>query len=220
MNIAKYIDHTILKRDAISSEIEKICKEAKEYGFKSVCTHPIWTEKIKEELKGSDVLTCIVVGFPFGTNTTKSKIYEGLDAIERGAQELDYVVNVSKVHERDTEYLENELNEIRTATKGTTIKLIIETGLLSDEEKVYISKLAIAAKWDFIKTSTGINTTGATIEDVKLMKEIAGEDYQVKASGGVKTLEDAKNLIEAGATRIGTSNGTLIMDGLEVTEGY
>ncbi len=220
MNIAKYIDHTILKRDAVTGEIIKICDEAKQYGFASVCTFPIWIETIRKQLEGTGIKTCIVVGFPFGTQTIEAKVAEGRDAILKGAEELDYVITVSKVHERDTEYLKRELEEIRRATKGTTIKLIIETGLLTDDEKTYISQMAVDAGWDFIKTATGINTTGATVEDVKLMKAIAGDKAQVKASGGVKTIKDAEAMIDAGATRIGTSNGTLIMEGLEVTGGY
>ncbi len=223
MKINKYIDHTMLKRDAVTADVDAICDEAIKYDFAAVCTHPIWMEHVRKRLEGTGILAAAVVGFPFGTQTIESKVFEGVDAIKKGAQELDYVITVSKVHERDTEYLTRELTEIRKATQGTTIKLILETGLLDNEEKEYISKLAVDAGWDFIKTATGIMSTGATVEDVELMVNIAKEKgAQVKASGGVKTPEDAEAMIKAGATRIGSSNGVKLMRNEEITDadGY
>lgn len=220
MNLAKYIDHTILKRDAVTTEIEKVCDEAIKYGFASVCTFPIWITVLKNKLKDTDVKVCTVVGFPYGTQSIETKVFEGKDAISKGTNELDYVITVSKVHERDDAYLDRELSEIRKATEGTVIKLILETGLLTKEEIKYISKKAVDAGWDFIKTSTGIQTTGATLEDVQMMVEIAGNKAKVKASGGVRTYEEGVKYVEAGASRIGTSNGVALMEGEKVTEGY
>lgn len=220
IKINEYIDHTILKRDAVTSEIDKIIDEAIKYKFKTICIHPMWIEYSKQKLKKSDVKITTVLGFPYGTQTTETKIFEAKDAISKGADELDFVSAVSKVHEKDTKYLKNELNSIRKITKGKTIKLILETGLLNKEEIKYISKLAVDAKWDFIKTSTGVGTTGAKIEDVKIMKEIAGCKVQVKASGGVRSYDDAIKMIKAGATRIGTSNGVDIIEGRVSKEDY
>ncbi len=218
--INKYIDHTLLKRDAVKEDLDKIIAEAIKYEFKTICIHPIWIEYSKDKLKDSDIEITTVLGFPYGTQTIESKVFEAKDAIKKGADELDFVITVSKIHEKDDAYLKRELSEIREATKGNVIKLILETGLLSKDEIKYISKLAVDANWDFIKTSTGIQTTGATIEDVKIMKEIAQNKAEVKASGGVRKYEDAIALIEAGATRIGTSNGVDIMEGKVAKNDY
>lgn len=213
MEINKYIDHTILKRDAVASEVDKIINEAIKYEFKTICIHPTWLEYAKEKLQNTGVEITIVFGFPYGTQTTETKIAEAKDAMAKGADELDMVINVGRVHMQDTEFLRKELSEVRKATEGTVIKLILETGLLTKEEIKYAAELGVEAGWDFIKTSTGIETTGATVEDVKIMKEIAGEKSEVKASGGVRSYEDAVAMVEAGATRIGTSNGVDIMEG-------
>ncbi|BDU67582.1 MAG: deoxyribose-phosphate aldolase [Candidatus Tyloplasma litorale] len=213
MEINRYIDHTLLKRDAITKEVDNLIDEALKYNFRTVCIHPIWIKHAKSRLKGTDTNITAVIGFPYGTQTTESKIFEAKDAIKKGADELDFVSCVSRVHERKTSYLKKELKKIRKATKSKTIKLILETGLLTKEEIEYISKLAISAKWDFIKTSTGIETTGATLPNVKLMVELAGNKIKVKAAGGVKTLKDAQSYIDAGVKRIGTSNGVAIMEG-------
>lgn len=213
MKINKYIDHTILKRDAIKSEIDKIIDEAIKYEFKTICIHPTWIEHAKERLSNTDIGITVVFGFPYGTQTTETKIFEAKDALEKGATELDMVINVGKLHDNDIEYLKRELSLVREATKGVTIKLILETGLLTKDEIKIASKLGVDAKWDFIKTSTGIQTTGATTEDVKIMKDIAGNSSKVKASGGVRSYDDAVKMIEAGASRIGTSNGVDIMEG-------
>ncbi len=220
MEINKYIDHTILKRDAVASEIDKIIEEAIKYQFKTICIHPTWLEYAKQKLEGTEVEITIVFGFPYGTQTTETKVFEAKDALAKGANELDMVINVGRVHMQDTEFLKKELEAVREATQGTVIKLILETGLLTKDEIRYASKLGVEAGWDFLKTSTGIQTTGATVEDVTIMKEIAGEISQVKASGGVRSYEDAKAMIEAGATRIGTSNGVDIMEGRVADSDY
>ncbi len=220
MEINKYIDHTILKRDAVKSEIDKVIDEAIKYEFKTICIHPTWLEYAKSKLIETKIGITIVFGFPYGTQTTETKIFEAKDAISKGADELDMVINVGKVHENDSEYLKRELELVRKATIGTTIKLILETGLLSKDEIKYASKLGVDAGWDFIKTSTGIQTTGATVEDVEIMKKIANGSCQVKASGGVRNYEDAKAMIKAGATRIGTSNGVDIIEGRTASSDY
>lgn len=220
MEINKYIDHTILKRDAIASDIDKIIEEAIKYQFKTICIHPTWLEYAKEKLQGTGVGITIVFGFPYGTQTTESKVLEAQDAMSKGADELDMVINVGRVHMQDTEFLTKELETIRKATEGKVIKLILETGLLTKDEIRYASELGVAAGWDFIKTSTGIQTTGATVEDVKIMKSIAEDKAQVKASGGVRSYEDAVAMVEAGATRIGTSNGVDIMEGKVADSDY
>ena len=219
-NLNKYIDHTILKRDVTKAEIEKVMHEAVEYQFATMCIAPSWIETVKDTLHEGGVGVTVVIGFPFGQNTIESKVCEAKDAMAKGADELDFVVNVSRAHDNDIDYLKKELAAIREATEGKVIKLILETGLLTDDEKRLISELAVDAGFDFIKTSTGIGTTGATVEDVKLMAEIAGDKAQVKASGGVRTYEDAMAMIEAGATRIGTSNGVDIMEGREGSNDY
>ncbi len=213
MEINKYIDHTILKRDAIQSEVDKIIDEAIKYQFKTICIHPTWIEHASKRLEGTGVEITTVFGFPYGTQTTETKIAEGLDALAKGAHELDMVINVGKLHDNDIDYLKRELELVREKTNGTTIKLILETGLLTKDEIKLASKLGVDAGWDFIKTSTGIQVSGATVEDVEIMKEIAGDNAQVKASGGVRSYEDAVAMIKAGATRIGTSNGVDIMEG-------
>ncbi len=220
MNINKYIDHTILKRDAVQSEVDKIIDEAIKYEFKTVCIHPIWIEHAATRLQGTGIGITAVFGFPYGTQTTEVKIAEAKDALVKGATELDMVVNVGRVHMNDKEYVLDELTKVRQATEGTVIKLILETGLLSKDEIRFVSELGVEAGWDFIKTSTGIQTTGATVEDVEIMKSIAGDKAQVKASGGVRSYEDAVAMVEAGATRIGTSNGVDIMEGRVADSDY
>lgn len=220
MDIAKYIDHTFLKRDALRSEMDTKVKEAVENHFASLCINPTWINYVKNELHKNNVKVCVVIGFPFGQFTTETKVFEAKDAIKRGADELDFIANITKIHERDEKYIEHEFKEIRKATKGKVIKLIIETGLLNDDEKRWVTKKVVEAKFDFVKTSTGVDTTGATVHDVKLMKEITGDKIQIKASGGVRTLEQAQELIAAGATRIGTSNGVDIIKGKKGQHNY
>ena len=220
MKINKYIDHTILKRDALTAEVIAARDAAIKYDFAGLCVNPTWIETVKEDLHKNGLLVIVVIGFPYGQFTTEAKISEAKDAIAKGADELDFITNVTKVHERDSKYLENELSEIRKATKGKVIKLIIETGLLNDEEKVYITNLGAEAGFDFIKTSTAVGTTGATVHDVSLMKVIIDGRAKIKASGGVRNIKDAQALIDAGADRIGTSNGIDIVEGKTAKTGY
>lgn len=200
------IDHTLLKQDATSEEIKKLCKEALEYNFASVCVNPTNVELAAKILNGSLVKVCTVIGFPLGANTTKIKVLEAKDAIENGATEVDMVINIGRLKDKDYDYVKKDIEAVVNEVKGEAlIKVIIETCLLTDEEKVVACKLASEAKADFVKTSTGFSTGGATPFDVKLMRETVGENMGVKASGGIRTSEDAKELIKNGANRIGAS---------------
>ena len=211
MKVNKLIDHTILKAFATEEEIIKLCEEAKEYDFKSVCVNPVNVALAKKALEGSDVLVCTVVGFPLGANTKEIKALETLDAIKNGADEIDMVINIGKAKEHDFEYIEDEIKCVVTASAGKTTKVIIETCYLSDEEKVECCKAAKAAGATFVKTSTGFGTGGATAADIKLMRETVGAEMGVKASGGVRSFDDVKLMVENGATRIGASSGIQIM---------
>ena len=205
-DIYKMIDHTLLKQDATSEEIKKLCKEALEYNFASVCVNPTNVELAAKILNGSLVKVCTVIGFPLGANTTKIKVLEAKDAIENGATEVDMVINIGRLKDKDYDYVKKDIEAVVNEVKGKAlIKVIIETCLLADEEKVIACKLASEAKADFVKTSTGFSTGGATPFDVKLMRETVGENRGVKASGGVRTSEYAKELIKNGANRIGAS---------------
>ena len=214
MEYNKYIDHTCLKAFASLEDIVKLCSEANYYKFKSVCINPAYIETAKELLKGSDILICTVIGFPLGQNTTDVKVFEVTDAISKGADEVDVVLNVAEMKNKNYDYILNELKEIVKAAHGVLVKLIIETCYLTDEEKIKACKLATEAKIDYVKTSTGFWTGGTTVEDVKLMKANISDNMKVKASGGVRTKEDFLKMIEAGASRIGTSNGVKIMEEL------
>ncbi len=211
MKRSKYIDHTLLKADATKEMILKLCSEAKEYDFASVCVNPCWIETVKEALAGSDVMTCVVIGFPLGAMTTAAKVFEAKDAVERGADEVDMVINIGKLKDQDDAYVTEEIKAIKEAVGDHTLKVIIEACLLSDEEKVRACRDAEAAGADFVKTSTGFSLHGATIEDVRLMKETVGDRLKVKAAGGVRTAEDMDNMIAVGAERIGTSAGIKLM---------
>ncbi|MCI5636486.1 MAG: deoxyribose-phosphate aldolase [Sarcina ventriculi] len=205
-DIYKMIDHTLLKQDATSEEIKKLCKEALEYNFASVCVNPANVELAAKILNGSLVKVCTVIGFPLGANTTKIKVLEAKDAVENGATEVDMVINIGRLKDKDYDYVKKDIEAVVNEVKGKAlIKVIIETCLLTDEEKVIACKLASEAKADFVKTSTGFSTGGATPFDVKLMRETVGENMGVKASGGIRTSEDAKELIKNGANRIGAS---------------
>lgn len=205
-DIYKMIDHTLLKQDATSEEIKKLCKEALEYNFASVCVNPTNVELAAKILNGSLVKVCTVIGFPLGANTTKIKVLEVKDAVENGATEVDMVINIGRLKDKDYDYVKKDIEAVVNEVKGKAlIKVIIETCLLTDEEKVIACKLASEAKADFVKTSTGFSTGGATPFDVKLMRETVGENMGVKASGGIRTSEDAKELIKNGANRIGAS---------------
>ena len=211
MKVNKLIDHTILKAFATEEEIIKLCEEAKEYDFKSVCVNPVNVALAKKALEGSDVLVCTVVGFPLGANTKEIKALETLDAIKNGADEIDMVINVGKAKEHDFEYIEDEIKLVVAASGDKTVKVIIETCYLTDEEKVECCKAAKAAGATFVKTSTGFGTGGATAADIKLMRETVGAEMGVKASGGVRSFDDVKLMVENGATRIGASSGIQIM---------
>lgn len=219
MKLNKMIDHTLLKANAIQSEVQTLCTEAKQYDFASVCVNPFWVSYAKNLLSESDVMVCTVIGFPLGATTTASKAAETQKAIEDGADEIDMVINIGALKSGLDEIVQTDIAEVVKAAQGKTVKVIIETALLTDDEKVRVCQLAKKAGAHFVKTSTGFSTGGATIEDVRLMKETVG-DMEVKASGGVRNLADAKAMIEAGATRIGTSNGVSIVEGTEATNSY
>lgn len=221
MNTAKMIDHTLLKAEATQEQIIKLCEEAKKYGFASVCVNPVWVKTATEELKGSDVKVCTVIGFPLGSNTPETKAFEAKNAIENGATEVDMVINIGALKDKNDELVERDIRAVVDTAKGKAlVKVIIETCLLTDEEKVRACELAVKAGADFVKTSTGFSTHGATVEDVALMRKTVGPDIGVKASGGVRDLNDLKSMVEAGANRIGTSSGVKIMNGEAAESGY
>ena len=211
MNYNKLIDHTLLKQDATPEQIMKLCFEAKEYDFMSVCVNPSYVPLAHELLKDSDVKVCTVIGFPLGMNLTKTKVEEAMLAVNQGADEVDMVINVGMLKSENDEYVENEIRLIKESINGKLLKVIIETCLLTDEEKVRACLAAKRAGADFVKTSTGFSTGGATVHDVALMRQTVGNEMGVKASGGVRTHEDLLAMVEAGANRIGTSNGTKII---------
>ncbi|AXV41854.1 deoxyribose-phosphate aldolase [Staphylococcus warneri] len=220
MNYAKYIDHTQLKPESTREQIDKIISEAKEYGFKSVCVNPTHVEYSAEQLKGTDVLVCTVIGFPLGASTKEVKAFETKNAIENGAVEIDMVINIGALKDKRFNDVKEDIESVVTAANGKTVKVIIETVLLSNEEKVKACELAKEAGAHFVKTSTGFAGGGATAEDVKLMKDTVGDALEVKASGGVRNLEDFNQMLEAGATRIGASAGVQIIQGLESDSSY
>ncbi|MGM9874164.1 MAG: deoxyribose-phosphate aldolase [Bacilli bacterium] len=211
MNYNKFIDHTLLKQDATPEQIIKLCEEAKQYHFMSVCVNPGYVPLAASALQGSDVKVCTVVGFPLGMNLTKTKLQETELALSLGAEEIDMVINVGMLKDHQDEYVGQEIALLKQACGSKVLKVIIETCLLTDEEKVRACLLAKEAGADFVKTSTGFSTGGATVHDVKLMRETVGPDMGVKASGGVKTHQDLLDMIEAGASRIGTSSGIKII---------
>ena len=207
MGLNKYIDHTILKATASSTDVQKLCEEAIEHEFYSVCVNGCYVADAKHLLQGTDVKIAAVVGFPLGAMTTAAKVFEAKEAVENGASEIDMVINVAKLKDGEFEYVENEIRQIKEAIGDNVLKVIIETCYLTDEEKVKACELSLAAKADFVKTSTGFGTDGATYEDVKLMKSVVGDNAKVKASGGVRDKETAQKYINLGAERLGTSSG-------------
>ena len=209
--LAAMIDHTVLKPAAGEKEILQLCKEAKEFCFASVCIHPAYISLAKEALADSSVELCTVIGFPLGANTVAVKAFEAKEAVQNGATEIDMVLNVSKVKSGDFDYIENEIREVVKASDGNHVKVIIETCYLTDEEKIKTCQRAEKAGAHFVKTSTGFGSGGATAEDVKLMRETVGDRLGVKASGGIRTLEDALKMVEAGASRLGVSAGIAIL---------
>lgn len=210
-NINKYIDHTNLKPFATKADIEKLCAEAREYSFASVCVNPAYVSLAKEMLEGSDVMVCTVIGFPLGQNTTEIKVAEVESTYALGCDEFDMVINVGLLKDRQLDAVENEIAAIVKAAKGKTVKVIIETGLLTDEEKAIATKLSCNAGAHFVKTCTGFSAGIATPDDIKIMRKNASENVKIKASAGIRSYADAKALIEAGAERLGTSAGIAVI---------
>lgn len=212
MNLAGYIDHTILKPEATKQDVLKLCTEAKQYGFASVCVNAYYTKLVADALKGSNVKTCVVVGFPLGATFTEIKARETELAIQNGADEVDMVINIGALKDKDYTVVEQDIKAVVDAAKGKAlVKVIIETCLLTEEEKVKACELSVKAGAEFVKTSTGFSTGGATVEDVALMKKTVGNQALVKASGGVRDFKGAKAMIDAGADRIGASSGIKIV---------
>jgi deoxyribose-phosphate aldolase len=215
LNLAKMIDHTLLKPDATQQEIAQLCFEARKYGFASVCVNPTWVSLCAELLKGSPVKVCTVIGFPLGATSSETKAFETETAIRQGATEIDMVINIGALKARDLDTVARDIRGVVNAAhaRGILVKVIIETVLLTDEEKTIACLISKEAGADFVKTSTGFAGGGATIQDVALMRKTVGPEMGVKASGGVRTFEDAENMIKAGATRIGASAGVKIIQG-------
>ena len=211
MGLNKYIDHTILKATASSTDVQKLCEEAIEHEFYSVCVNGCYVADAKHLLQGTDVKVAAVVGFPLGAMTTAAKVFEAKEAVENGASEIDMVINIAKLKDGEFEFVENEIRQIKEVIGNNVLKVIIETCYLTDEEKVKACELSLAAKADFVKTSTGFGTGGATYEDVKLMKSVVGDNAKVKASGGVRDKETAQKYVDLGAERLGTSSGIEIV---------
>ncbi len=220
--LAQMIDHTLLKANATEAEIIKLSEEAKEHKFASVCVNPAWVKTAANILKDvPEVKVCTVIGFPLGANTSDVKAFETKNAIENGAEEVDMVINIGALKTKQYEVVENDIKAVVEAAKGKALtKVIIETSLLTDEEKEIACKLAVQAGADYVKTSTGFSTGGATKEDIALMRKVVGPSIGVKASGGVRSLEDAQTMIEAGATRIGASSGIAIVNGQTSDSAY
>jgi deoxyribose-phosphate aldolase len=208
----KYIDHTMLKQFATREDIRKLCSEAKEFDFATVCINPSWIEFCKKELSGSTVEVCTVIGFPLGAMTSTSKVFEAKNAVEVGADEVDMVINIGRLKDNEIKYIVEEIKACKVAVGNHVLKVIIETCLLTDEEIVKACNAVVEAGADFVKTSTGFSTSGATVAAVKLMKETVKDNCFVKAAGGVRSNDDLLEMIKVGADRIGTSSGTKIMN--------
>ncbi|PRX35544.1 deoxyribose-phosphate aldolase [Orenia metallireducens] len=219
--LAAMIDHTILNADALDKDVKLKCQEALEYRFASVCVNPSFVSLVNKELEGSEVKVCTVIGFPLGETTTETKIFETRNAVKNGADEIDMVINIGAIKSGAWDIVRDDIRAVVEATKGSAIvKVIIETCYLTEEEKVKACQIAKEVGAGFVKTSTGFGTGGATVEDIKLMRETVGPDMGVKASGGVRSKEDALKMIEAGATRIGASSGVAIVTGDKGTSDY
>ena len=220
-NLSSYIDHTILKADASESDVVKLCKEAVEHNFCSVCVNSSRVLLASEQLKGSSIKVCSVVGFPLGAMNSEAKGFEASIAVSEGAEEIDMVINVGFLKEGSLDKFEEDIRSVRKSCgEGIILKVIIETALLTDEEKKEACRIAEKAGADFVKTSTGFSTGGATVEDVALMRASVSEKVKVKASGGVRSYEDAVKMIKAGAERLGTSSGIAIVKGEEGKSSY
>lgn len=211
MNLARYIDHTNLKPTATPEDIEKLCAEARQFGFKAVCVNSCYVALASELLKGSDVLVCAVAGFPLGAMSTAAKKFEAEQAVKDGAGEIDMVMNIGLAKDGDWKGIEEDILAVKQAARGAVLKVIIETCYLTDEEKIAACEAAVRAGAEFVKTSTGFGPAGATIEDVRLMKKAVEGKALVKAAGGVRDKATALAMIEAGADRLGTSNGVAII---------
>ena len=220
MPINQYIDHTLLKPESTQEQIDHLLSEAVEYQFASVCVNPTWVAHCSKTLAGTGVKVCTVVGFPLGANTSSVKAFETKDAIANGADEIDMVINVGQLKSGQYEVVKADIRAVVEASQDKLVKVIIETCLLTNDEKVKACQLAVSAGADFVKTSTGFSAAGATVEDIVLLRETVGPNIGVKAAGGARSYEDAEAFIEAGATRIGTSSGVAIVSGETVTEGY
>ena len=211
VRLARYIDHTLLKPEATGEDIVKLCKEAIEHSFYAVCINPSYVDTAVKELQGSLVKVCAVIGFPLGATSTAAKAFEAAEAVDGGAEEVDMVIHVGALKSGNMQYVIDDLAAVVRAAKGNTVKVIIETGLLDKEEKITACRLVKESGAAFVKTSTGFGPGGATIADVQLMRETVGPELGIKASGGVRTAKEAGQMIEAGATRIGTSSGVAII---------
>ena len=218
MKLNKYIDHTLLKQDATVEQIDRLLSEAKDYDFASVCVNPCWVAHAKSGLENTDVKVCTVVGFPLGATTSAVKAFETKEAIQNGADEIDMVINVGALKSGNADLVESDIRAVVEASRDKLVKVIIEACLLTDEEKVLACQLAQKAGADFVKTSTGFSTGGATLPDVQLMRQTVGPDMGVKAAGGARSYADAVAFVETGATRIGTSSGVAILKG-ELADG-
>ena len=214
MNIAKLIDHTLLKADATQAQIQRLCEEARTHGFASVCVNPYWVKFAKTQLMQTDVKVCTVIGIPLGATTSQAKAFEAQDAVQNGADELDMVLNIGALKSGDEETVLADMRAVRDVTQRHVLKVIIETSVLTGAEKIKACQLAATAGADFVKTSTGFNGGGATAKDVELMRQHIPDTMQVKASGGIRTRVDAETMIAAGATRIGASSGVKIIEGI------
>lgn len=213
MQINRYIDHTLLKPEATAEQVEKLCEEAIEYDFYSCCVNSSFVSQVAARLKGTEVKTCSVVGFPLGAMSKEAKLFETEQALKDGADEIDMVIHIGALKIGDAEYVEDEIRSIKEAVGDRILKVIIETCLLTDDEKKLACELSVKAGADFVKTSTGFAGGGAKVEDVKLMKDVVKDKAKVKASGGIHTREEALAMIEAGAERIGASAGIKIVNG-------
>ena len=220
MKINQYIDHTLLKTESRQDQIDKLIREAKTYNFASVCINPTWVSYAAKALEGTDIKVCTVIGFPLGATTSAVKAFETKDAISHGADEVDMVINIGQAKSGHFAFVEEDIRAVVEASGDKLVKVIIETCLLTDKEKIKACQAAVAAGADFVKTSTGFSTAGARLDDVRLMRQTVGPDVGVKAAGGTRSLEDAQAFIEAGATRIGTSAGVTIMEGKQTNSGY
>ncbi len=215
MEIGKYIDHTNLKMDATAKDITKLCEEAIENGFETVCIHPCYVSLAKDLLKDTNIGVCTVIGFPLGMNTPKVKSFEAIDAVENGADEIDMVINVGALKDNDYDYVKKEIELVRDDIDGKTLKVIIETSLLTEDEIIKMTEICNETFVHFIKTNTGFGSRGVSLEDVEIINKHKNDVLEIKASGGIKTFDQMNKLIEAGATRIGTSSSVEIVKNIK-----